>query len=102
MPPSTETPPSRLGAPTAAPAEVGGLGEPPQQQSARTPIGPPLPRPRPARLATRSVSNGKSVDSGLAGSRPARPDVATTAPVAPPKSPSTKPGKASGLPAIND
>jgi hypothetical protein len=102
MPPSAETPPSRLGAPTAAAAEVGGLGEPPQQQSAPTPIGPPLPRPRPARLATRSVSNGKSVDSGLAGSRPARPDVATTAPVAPVKSPSTKPGKASGLPAIND
>jgi hypothetical protein len=92
---SAETPSSRIGAPSAAPAEVDALGEPPQQQSARTPIGPPLPRPRPARLATQSVSNGKSADTGLAGGRPARPAVATTAP--PLKSPSIKPGKASSL-----
>jgi hypothetical protein len=102
MPPSAETPPSRIGAPTAAPTEVDGLGEPPQQQSARTSIGPPLPRPRPTMLATQSAPKGKSVDSGAAGGRPARPDVATTTPVAPPKSPSIKPGKASSPPAIND
>jgi hypothetical protein len=86
------------------------LGEAPQQPSARTPIGPPLPRPRPATLsaakpsqdspaATLGVSNGKPGNRGLGDSMPARPDVATTAP---PKSSSTKPGKGSDLPAIND
>jgi hypothetical protein len=101
MPPSMETSPSRIDPPIASPAEVDSLDEPPQQPSARTPIGPPLPRPRPAMLsaakpsqdlpaATQGASNGN------------RPDVATTAPVAPPKSPSTRPGKASNLPAIND
>ena len=110
MPPSIETPPSRIGTSIASPAEVDALGEAPQQPSARTIIGPPLPRPRPATpaaakpsqdspAATLGVSNGKLRDSGLGDSKPVRPDVATTAP---PKSPSTKPGRASSLPAIND
>jgi len=120
MTPPTEAPPSRIGTSGASPPEEDVLAEPPQQQSARSAIGPPLPRPRPATLAAakpsqdepaapiESVSNSKSVegkpDSKPADSKPrdSQPDVATTAPAVPPKSPSAKPGKASNLPAIND
>jgi hypothetical protein len=113
MPPSMETPSSRIDAPTAPPAEVDRLDEPPQQPYVHTPVGPPLPRPRPATLsaakpsqdlpaATQGASNGRPGDSGLGDGKPARPDVAATAPMTPPKSPSTRPGKASNLPAIND
>lgn len=113
MPASNEMAPSRIGASTGSPAEVDALGEAPQPPSARTLIGPPLPRPRPATLpaakpsqdssaATLGVPNGKPRDVGLGDSKPARPDVATTAPVVPPKSSSTKPGKASNLAPIND
>jgi hypothetical protein len=86
------------------------MGEPPQPQSARAVIGPPLPRPRPATLvaakpsqaAAQSVSTAKSGDNRLGDSELAQPDVASTAPAAPFKSPSSKPAKASNAPAIND
>ena len=128
MTPPTEAPPSRISTPGASPPEEDVLAEPPQQQSPRSVGGPPLPRPRPATLAaakpsqdepaagTDNVSNskpverkldGKPADSKPADSKPAKPrdsqpDIATTAPAAPPKSPTAKPGKASNLPAIND
>ena len=120
MTPPTETPPSRIGTPGASPPEEDVLAEPPQQQSARSVVGAPLPRPRPATLAaakpsqderaaaTYNVSNSKPVegkpDTKPTDSKPRdnQPDVATTAPAVPPKSPSAKPGKASNLPAIND
>jgi hypothetical protein len=108
--PPTETLPPRIGAPSALPVEADALGDLPQQQSPRAAIGPPLPRPRPAmlaaakpsqypRAATQSPPNG-----GPAGdSKPAQPDVASAATKsAPPQSPSTRLGKASNLPAIND
>jgi hypothetical protein len=104
MPPPNGAPP-RFG---TSPTEQDMLGAPPQQQSARFPMRPPLPRPRPATLvaekpahdvpaaATESVPDAKPGDS--------KPDVAATVPMTTPKSalPSAKPGKASALPAIND
>jgi len=120
MTPTTEAPPSRIGTSGASPPEEDVLAEPPQQRSARSAVGPPLPRPRPATLAAAkpsqdepaapidNVSNSKPVegkpDSKPADSKPrdSQPDVATAAPAVPPKSPSAKPGKASNLPAIND
>jgi len=116
MSPTKETPASRIGAPGPASPEEDVLGEPPQRQSGRSVIGPPLPRPRPATLASakpsqdvppaaaESVSNSKPADSRPAGSKPpdSQPDVATTAAPVPPKSLAAKPGKASTFPAIND
>jgi hypothetical protein len=108
MPP-IETPP-RISAPGALPAEADALGDLPQQQSPRAAIGPPLPRPRPATLAAAKPSQDpQAATPGVSNAKagPIQPEVATTVPVAPPKSapaqsPSTKPGKASNLPAIND
>jgi hypothetical protein len=113
MPP-IETPPPRIGAPGALPAEADALGDLPQQQSPRAVIAPPLPRPRPATLAAAKPSQEPQVATpGVSNAKPGpvQPDVASTAPVAPPKSappqspsakPSDKPGKASNFPAIND
>jgi hypothetical protein len=113
IPPPSEIPASRIGTPTALPSEADLLGEPPQPQSVLAVIGPPLPRPRPATLvaakpsqdpsaAAQSVSTAKSGDNRLGDSKPAQPDVASTSPAAPLKSPSAKPAKASNAPAIND
>jgi hypothetical protein len=88
----TETPPPRI---DTLPAKADASGEPPQQPSSHTAFGPPLPRPRPAGLVAAKPSS-----SGKQG--PGQPDVASTAIMAPSKSPSAKPGKASNLPAIND
>ena len=53
----------------------------------------PLPRPRPASLAVTSASEKKPI---------ARPDIATSAPAAPQPEASSKPGRGSAAPAIND
>jgi hypothetical protein len=103
LPPSTETPPPRIGTSGALPAEADALGEPPRQSSARTAIGPPLPRPRPATLvAAKPFHDSVGATQNLDKPGAAQPDVTGTAIVAAPKSPSAKPGKASNLPAIND
>ncbi|HEX8827801.1 MAG TPA: hypothetical protein VF778_06790 [Xanthobacteraceae bacterium] len=103
MPSSTETTPPRIGTSGALPA--GALVEPPQQPLGRSVTGPPLPRPRPAALvAAKRSHDSPAATPGVSNSAPgpAQPDVASTATVAPSKSPSAKPGKASNLPAIND
>jgi hypothetical protein len=105
VPPSSETPAPRIGTSGVLPAHAHALGEQPQQPSGRTMIGPPLPRPRPATLvaakpAHDSPAAAPAVSNGKPGAT--QPDVASTASVAPSKSPSAKPGKASNLPAIND
>ena len=116
MSPPAETRQSPISPPGVSPLEDDALAEPPPRQSARSAIGPPLPRPRPATLAaakpsrdepaavTDSMPNGKPVESEEVDSKPrdSQPDVATTAPAVPPKSLSVKPGKASNLPPIND
>jgi hypothetical protein len=53
----------------------------------------PLPRPRPASLAATSASEKKPI---------AEPDIATSAPAAPQPEASSKPGRGSAVPAIND
>ena len=98
---------ARIGAPAASSPTGQDFLAPPHQQSAHSIVGPPLPRPRPAILAAAkpsqdappaaaTVPDKKSDDS--------KPTVVTTAaPAAPkPASPSAKPAKGSGVPAIND
>jgi hypothetical protein len=104
VPSSTERPPPRIGTSGALPAEADASDEPRQQPSGHTAIGPPLPRPRPAGLAAKPSLGSPAATPGVSSSKqgPAQPDLASTAIMAPLKSPSAKPGKASNLPAIND
>ncbi len=92
----------RLAAPAYPPADdvEPGYGRQPNIGTSELPSGDrhslslvPLPRARPASLATPIADEKKPV---------ARPDVATTAPAAPQTGPSSRPAKDATIPAIND
>lgn len=111
LPPDGLGPPDgslpRVGAPAASsPTDQDSLALPPHQQSAHSIVGPPLPRPRPAIAAAAKPS--QDAPPAAASVPDKKPDdsttVATTAASTAPKpaSPSAKPAKGSGVPAIND
>jgi len=109
MPPS-DGPPPRLGA--AGMSSVSSstdrdiMAAPPHQPSARSIISPPLPRPRPATLVAVKPFQDVPAAASMPDNRPggSKPDLAAPAAPVTPKSAasSPKPGKGSGLPAIND
>jgi hypothetical protein len=108
IPPSDGTP--RLGAPgtssVSSSTDRDIVAAPPHQPSVRSMISPPLPRPRPATPAAVKPSQDVPAAASVPDNRPdgSEPDLSASAAPATPKSAAspTKPGKGSGLPAIND
>lgn len=96
----------RLGAPGMASSTERDIVAPPHQQSSRSIVGPPLPRPRPATLVAVKPSQHAPAAATVPDDQPenGKPDLAASAAPASPRSAasSAKPGEASGLPAIND